>query len=183
MRIGTPARGMVVAEESTYLRAKMTEIHGAIERLTDMLNKMVEVLSRMSKTPEMIEDLSLTIAANSERVEEVIKLVKALSAGAAAGEVRGVVDKGAVSSITAVFETLDTQIREGVIASDLARKLNESADMIAQKGGTATVVVKMQRWVRILRTYGRVDPISSADLTKLRSDLKEWQKDISRMHS
>lgn len=146
-----------------------------------MLDKMVEVMSRMSKMPDTLEEISLLVTASNERIEELAGLVKGIGSVVSAAETKGPADKGAISSLTAVLDTLDTQIREGVIASDLARKLNESAEMIEQKGGTANVVVKMQRWVRILRTYGRVDPISSTDLAKLRTDLKDWQKEVSQM--
>jgi hypothetical protein len=90
-------------------------------------------------------------------------------------------DRGAVSNIQAVLDTLETQIREGVIASDLSQKINETAEILEGKGVGGAVIVKMQRWTRILRTYGRVDTISPTDIGKLRTDVKEWSKEVSKM--
>jgi hypothetical protein len=79
-----------------------------------------------------------------------------------------------------VLDTLDSQIREGVIASDLSIKIAQAASTLEQRGGVGQLVVKMQRWVRILKTYGRVDPINPSDVQKLRKDLKDWQKEVSQ---
>ena len=89
--------------------------------------------------------------------------------------------KGAVSSHQAVLDTLETQIRDGVIASDLSTKINEAAEMLESKGVGSSLIVKMQRWTRILRTYGRVDTISPTDIQKLRDDIKEWSRELSKM--
>ncbi|NWF95594.1 MAG: hypothetical protein HXY34_05595 [Candidatus Thorarchaeota archaeon] len=173
-----------MAEDGTYLRAKLTEINVAIDRLTDMMNRMVEVMTRLSESTQSLDSLSRSVAGNNERLDELMKTLKGLSAGGGlTAEGRGAADRGQLSSLAAVLDTLDSQIRDGVIASDLAKKIDDSATMMEQKGGAAALVVKMQRWVRILRTYGRVDPISSADLSKLRADLKEWQKEISQMRT
>ena len=53
--------------------------------------------------------------------------------------------------------------------------------MLESKGVSGSLIVKMQRWTRILRTYGRVDTISPTDIQKLRNDIKEWSKDLSKM--
>ncbi|MHA1248238.1 MAG: hypothetical protein ACTSPE_12995 [Candidatus Thorarchaeota archaeon] len=37
-----------MAEEDTYVRAKLTEINGALTRMTEMLNKMIEVLTHVT---------------------------------------------------------------------------------------------------------------------------------------
>ena len=173
-----------MSEEDTYVRAKLTEINGAIERLTQMLNRMIEVISAITEVQENTSELTLAVNANTERLGEIMNMVKALGSAApiaAAAGAPSVADKGAVSNLQAVLDTLETQVREGVIASDLAQRINESAGILEGKGVAGSLVVKMQRWTRILRTYGRVDTISPQDLSKLRSDIKDWGKEISKM--
>jgi hypothetical protein len=53
--------------------------------------------------------------------------------------------------------------------------------MLESKGLSGSLIVKMQRWTRILKTYGRIDTISPADLQRLRDDIKEWSREISKM--
>ena len=53
--------------------------------------------------------------------------------------------------------------------------------MLESKGVSGGLIVKMQRWTRILKTYGRVDTISPADIQKLRTDIKEWSRELSKM--
>ncbi len=171
-----------MSEEDTYVRAKLTEINGAIERLTQMLNRMVEVISGITEVQENTSDLTLAVNANTERLDDLMRMVKEIqTAPLAAAAAPSLTDRGAVSNLQAVLDTLDTQIREGVIASDLSQKINETAATLEEKGVAGSVVVKMQRWTRILRTYGRVDTISPVDLGKLRTDIKEWGKEISKM--
>jgi hypothetical protein len=79
-----------------------------------------------------------------------------------------------------LLDTLDSQVREGAIASDLALKINEAAETLEQKGIGGSLIVRMQRWTRILRTYNRIDPISASDLKKLRDDLRDWQREIAK---
>ncbi|MGY5853104.1 MAG: hypothetical protein RTU92_06020 [Candidatus Thorarchaeota archaeon] len=170
-----------MSEEDTYLRAKLTEINGAIERLTGMLNRMIEVISVITEVQESNSELALIVAANSEKVDEVLQIVKNLSGRPVAASTGAKTeDKGALSSLQAVLDTLDSQVREGVIASDLSKKINESADSLEQSIGSGSLIVKMRRWTRILKTYGRVDPISPADLSKLRQDIKEWHKELGQ---
>ena len=97
-----------MAEDNTYVRVKLTEIHGAIERLTDMLDKMVEVMSRMSKMPDTMEELSLLVTASNERIEELAGLMKGIGTTVSAAGTKGPADKGVISSLTAVLDTLDT---------------------------------------------------------------------------
>ncbi len=173
-----------MSEEDTYLRAKLTDINGAIERLTQMLNRMIEVISGITEVQENTSEITLAVNANTERLDEIIRIVKALESGAPIAVASGapsLADRGVVSNLQSVLDTLETQVREGVIASDLAQKINEAAGMLEGKGATSAIIVKMQRWTRILRTYGRVDTISPADLSKLRNDLKEWSRDLSKM--
>ncbi|KXH74182.1 MAG: hypothetical protein AM326_10075 [Candidatus Thorarchaeota archaeon SMTZ-45] len=173
-----------MSEEDTYIRAKLTDINGAIERLTQMLNRMIEVISAITEVQENTSELTLAVNANTERLDEIIRLVKELELAAPVAAGAGgpsLADKSAVSNLQSVLDTLETQVREGVIASDLAQKINESAEILEGKGAASAIIVKMQRWTRILRTYGRVDTISPADLSKLRTDIKEWSKDISKM--
>ena len=173
-----------MSEEDTYLRAKLTEINGAIERLTQMLNRMIDVISKVTEVQEAQSELALAVTANSEKLDEIIETVKSIKhAGPAtqAASSAGVSQKGAVSTNQAVLDTLDTQVREGAIASDLSQKINEAAGMLESKGAAGSLIVKMQRWTRILRTYGRVDTISPADLQKLRADIKEWGRELSKM--
>jgi hypothetical protein len=99
---------------------------------------------------------------------------------AAAPDMTAVSQKGAISGLQAVIDTLDSQVKEGVIASDLSVKINEAANTLELRGGAAQLVVKMQRWVRILKTYGRVDPISPGDIQKLRKDMQAWAKELAK---
>jgi hypothetical protein len=92
-----------------------------------------------------------------------------------------IAEQGAVSGLSSVLDTLDSQVREGVIASDLATKVDDAAGTLEQRGASSSLIVKMQRWVRILKTYGPVDAVSPTDLSKLREDLKDWQKEIAQM--
>ena len=172
---------ITMSEEDTYVRAKLTEINGAIERLTQMLNRMIEVISGIDEVQENTSELTLAVNANTERLDDLMRMVSEIKTAAPAAAAPSVQDKGAVSNLQAVLDTLDTQIREGVIASDLSQKINETASTLEEKDVAESVVVKMQRWTRILRTYGRVDTISPADLGKLRADIKEWGKEISKM--
>lgn len=175
---------ITMSEEETYVRAKLTEINGAIERLTQMLNRMVDVISGITEVQENTSDLTLAVNANTERLDELMRMVKDLETAAPAVAAAGgpsLADKGVVSNLQAILDTLETQIREGVIASDLSQKINETAGILEGKGVSGAVIVKMQRWTRILRTYGRVDTISPADLGKLRTDIKEWSKEVAKM--
>ncbi len=178
--------GITMSEEDTYVRAKLTEINGAIERLTQMLNRMVEVISTITEVQENTSELTLATNANTERLDEMMVILKSIEskAGApvaSAAPTASLADRGAVSTLQSVLDTLETQVREGVIASDLAQKINESAGILEGGGVASSVIVKMQRWTRILRTYGRVDTISPADLSKLRGDIKTWSKEITKM--
>ena len=172
-----------MSEEDTYVRAKLTEINGAISRLTEMLNRMIEVISKISEVEDATSELTLAVTANSEKIDEMMQLVKGLSAGGVARPVSdsSASDRGAVSTSQAVLDTLDSQVRDGVIASDLATKINDAADSLEQKIGSGQLIVKMRRWTRILKTYGRVDPISPTDIGKLRQDIKEWGKELTQM--
>ena len=172
-----------MSEEDTYLRAKLTEINGAIERLTQMLNRMIDVISKITEVQDAQSDIALSVRANSEKLDELFDAVKNIkvSSGASVGSGTAIAQKGAVSSHQAILDTLETQIRDGVIASDLSQKINESAEMLESKGVSGSLIVKMQRWTRILRTYGRVDTISPTDIQKLREDIKEWSRELSKM--
>jgi len=173
-----------MSEEDTYLRAKLTEINGAIERLTQMLNRMIDVISKVTEIQETQSELALAVTANSEKLDEILETVKSIKRGGPATQAAssaGVAQKGAVSTNQAVLDTLETQVREGAIASDLSQKISEAAGMLESKGVAEALIVKMQRWTRILRTYGRVDTISPADLQKLRVDIKEWGRELSKM--
>ncbi len=174
------------SEEDTYVRAKLTEINGAIERLTQMLNRMIEITSTITEVQENTSELTLAVNANTERLDEMMQVIKTIESktGAPVASIAptaSLADRGAVSTLQSVLDTLETQVREGVIASDLAQKISESAGILEGGGVASSVIVKMQRWTRILRTYGRVDTISPADLSKLRGDIKNWNKEISKM--
>ena len=171
-----------MSDNDTYVRAKLTEINGAIERLTQMLNRMIDVLSKITEVQDSNSEISLAVAANSEKLDELMAKIENVSAAGLAPPAAATLEqKGAVSSLSAVLDTLDSQIREGVIASDLSSKIAQAASTLEQKGGLSQLVVKMQRWVRILKTYGRVDPINPSDIQKLRKDLKDWQKEVSQV--
>ncbi|MHA2141814.1 MAG: hypothetical protein ACXADC_06440 [Candidatus Thorarchaeota archaeon] len=171
-----------MSNEDTYVRAKLTEINGAIERLTQMLNRMIDVLSKITEVQDTNSEIALAVAANSEKLDELMAKIENVSISAAATPIgaTSLEQKGALSNLQAVLDTLESQIREGVIASDLSVKINQAASTLEQKGGLGQLVVKMQRWVRILKTYGRVDPINPSDVQKLRSDLKDWQKEVAQ---
>ncbi len=171
-----------MSDDDTYVRAKLTEINGAIERLTQMLNRMIDVLSKITEVQDSNSEISLAVAANSEKLDEIMDKLENVSVAALArpADAPSIEQKGAVSSLQAVLDTLDSQIREGVIASDLSIKISQAASILEQKGGAGQLIVKMQRWVRILKTYGRVDPINPSDVQKLRNDLKEWQKEVTQ---
>ncbi|MGQ4912839.1 MAG: hypothetical protein ACP6KW_11765 [Candidatus Thorarchaeota archaeon] len=170
-----------MSEEDTYLRAKLTEINGAIDRLTQMLNRMIEVISKVTEVQEATSDLAIAVNANSEKLDEIIGIVKGIKSTPVETSPATLAKKGAVSSYQAVLDTLETQIREGVIASDLAQKISEAASMLESRGVTGSTIVKMQRWTRILKTYGRVDTISPTDLGKLRNDIKEWSRELAKI--
>ncbi|TFG34352.1 hypothetical protein EU527_03900 [Candidatus Thorarchaeota archaeon] len=172
-----------MSEEDTYLRAKLTEINGAIDRLTQMLNRMIDVISKITEVQDAQSDLALSVNANSEKLDELLEAVRNIKSVGAVPASSGatIAQKGAISSHQAILDTLETQIRDGVIASDLAQRINESAEMLESKGVSGALIVKMQRWTRILRTYGRVDTISPTDIQKLREDLKEWSRELGKM--
>lgn len=178
-----PHEGIIMSEEDTYLRAKLTEINGAIERLTQMLNRMIDVISKITEVQDSQSELQLAVNENADKLDEILVAVKNISKAAPAAQPSGpsVAQKGAVSSHQAILDTLETQIRDGVIASDLSAKINEAAEMLENKGVSGGLIVKMQRWTRILRTYGRVDTISPTDIQKLRNDIKEWSKELTKM--
>jgi len=170
--------GICLSEEDTYIRAKLTEINGAIDRLTEMLNRMIDVISKIGEVQDATDDLTLRVVSNGEKIDEILR--KLASAPVATGATGGSLeDKGVISHYTAVLDALEAQLREGAIASDLASKISEAADALEEKGAAGAVIVKMNRWVRILRTYGRIDSVSPTDLGKLRIDLKEWQKELA----
>ncbi len=169
-----------MSEEDTYLRAKLTEINSAIDRLTQMLNRMIEVISKITEVQDATSDLAIIANANSEKLDDIMSMVQGIKSAPATSSSSGLAQKGAISSHQAVLDTLETQIREGVIASDLSQKLSEAAGMLESRGASGQIVVKMQRWTRILKTYGRVDSISPTDLGKLRDDLKEWSRELAK---
>ncbi|TFG11979.1 hypothetical protein EU537_10910 [Candidatus Thorarchaeota archaeon] len=172
-----------MSEEDTYLRAKLTEINGSIERLTDMLNKMIEVVSRMGDIQDAASEMKLVAQANSEKLDDLLQKVDTIAkssqgiaqVGASLGQ------RGSVSSLTSVLDNLETQIREGVIASDLAVKISDATETLEDRGVSGSLIVKMNRWVRILKTYSRVDTISPQDLSKLRQDLRDWHSELESM--
>ncbi|MGD9397385.1 MAG: hypothetical protein PVJ05_13210, partial [Candidatus Thorarchaeota archaeon] len=114
-----------MSEEDTYVRAKLTEINGAIERLTQMLNRMIEVISTITEVQDNTSELVLAVNANTERLDEITRMVKELETAAPVAAAVGpsIADKGAVSNLQSVLDTLETQAREGVIASDLAQRI------------------------------------------------------------
>jgi hypothetical protein len=172
-----------MSEEDTYLRAKLTEINGAIDRLTQMLNRMIDVISKITEVQDAQTDIALAVNSNSERLDEILEAVRNIkqTGPTAASSGTSIAQKGAISTHQAVLDTLETQVREGAIASDLSQKISDSASMLESKGLSGSLIVKMQRWTRILKTYGRVDTISPADLQRLRDDIKEWSREVSKM--
>jgi hypothetical protein len=172
-----------MSEEDTYLRAKLTEINGSIERLTDMLNKMIEVISRMGDIQDAASEMKLVAQANSEKIDELLQKVDKISLSSQGKAQAGasLEHKGSVSSLTSVLDNLESQIREGVIASDLAVKISDATETLEERGVSGSLIVKMNRWVRILKTYSRVDTISPQDLSKLREDLRDWHSELESM--
>jgi len=172
-----------MSEEDTYLRAKLTEINGSIERLTDMLNKMIEVISRIGDVQDAASEVKLVAQANSEKLDELLRKVERIAESSQGRTQAGasLEQKGSVSSLTSVLDNLESQIREGVIASDLAVKISDATETLEERGVSGSLIVKMNRWVRILKTYSRVDTISPQDLSKLREDLRDWHSELESM--
>ncbi len=169
-----------MSEQDTYVRAKLTEISGGLERLTTILNRMIEVISKFGETQEAVSGLASAVEANSSKIDELVQMMRKVAlAGPVGGQAAE--ERSLSSSLQAVLDTLDSQIREGAIASDVAVKLNDAAETFEQKGGGGPLIVRIQRWTRILRTYGRVDPISPTDLKKLREDMREWQREVAKV--
>ncbi len=175
-----------MSQDETYIRAKLIDINTAIERMTELLNRMIEVVSKITEIQDAMGEITAAVNANSRKIDELTKTVKAMGTVApspsAVSATSSVPEMGRAAVLQSVLETLESQIRDGVIASDLAKKISDAVELIEQRGGSSQLVVKMSRWVRILRTYGRVDPISPADLKKLREDLKSWHKEVSMTH-
>lgn len=170
-----------MSEQDTYVRAKLAEISGALERLTDTLNRIIEVVSRIGEIQDAAAEITSIVTASNKKLDDILQSTRKASLGGISTAAPAVAEtRPGASPLQAILDTLDSQLREGAIASDLALKINEAADTLEQKGGGGAVVVKMQRWTRILRTYGRVDPISAADLRKIRDDLKEWQRELAK---
>ncbi len=171
-----------MGEEETYIRAKLTEINTSIDRLTDLLNRMIEIMTKITDLEDSTSELALAVTANGEKIDDLTQMVKKLGKQASVPASSSVIaEKGVVTGLSSVIDNLDSQVREGIIASDLATKVDDAAETLEQKGASSSLVVKMQRWVRILKTYGPVDTVSPADLAKLREDLKDWQKEIGQM--
>ena len=70
-----------LSEEDTYIRAKLTEINGAIDRLTEMLNRMIEFISKITDVQDTANELTLVVTANSEKIDELIGMMKGVSSG------------------------------------------------------------------------------------------------------
>ncbi|MHA2432427.1 MAG: hypothetical protein ACXADO_04275, partial [Candidatus Thorarchaeota archaeon] len=68
-----------MSDDDTYVRAKLTEINGAIERLTQMLNRMIDVLSKITELQDSSNEISLVVAANSEKLDELVAKVEKVS--------------------------------------------------------------------------------------------------------
>jgi ABC-type transporter Mla subunit MlaD len=170
-----------MSEQDTYVRAKLAEISGALERLTTTLNRMIDVVSRIGEIQDAASQITAAVAANGKKLDDLMQATRRMSLTGSPTAASAVAEeRPGVSPFQAILDTLDSQIREGAIASDLSLKINETADTLEQRGGGGALVVKMQRWTRILKTYGRVDPISPTDLKKLRDDLKDWQREIAK---
>jgi len=142
---------------------------------------MIEVVSRIGEIQDTVAQISNAVATNNKRLEEVLQGTRRTPAGAVSAPSSAAAEpRSAASALQAVLDTLDSQIREGAIASDLALKINEAAETLEQGGSGGALVVRIQRWTRILRTYNRIDPISANDLKKLRDDLRDWQREIAK---
>jgi len=51
-----------MSEEDTYLRAKLTEINSSINGLTEMLNRMIDVMSKIQKLRVNIKEWGRELA-------------------------------------------------------------------------------------------------------------------------
>ena len=172
-----------MGEEDTYLRAKLTEINSSINGLTEMLNRMIDVLSKISEVQDATSETKALATANSQKLDALMEKVEGITVAASPAVRQAVIaEKGAVPSMQIILDTLESQVREGVIASDLSMKISDTAKTLERKmGKSGPLIVKMQRWKRILKTYGRVDTISPQDLQKLRLDIKDWGKELAKM--
>ncbi len=172
-----------MSQDETYIRAKLIEIATSIERMTELLNRMIEIASKIADVQESMGEVTAAISTNSRKIDELMSVVQGLGAAAPAASAQqgtsALPERGRAAALQSVLETLESQIREGMIASDFAKKLSDAVDLIEQRGGSSQLIVKMNRWVRILRTYSRVDPISPTDLKKLREDIRGWIREVS----
>jgi hypothetical protein len=172
-----------MSEQDTYVRAKLAEISNSLERLTNTLNRTIDVVSRIVEIQDATTQIASEVSAIGKKLDDLLQSArKAPMGGMPTASQAPVEPRSAASPLQAVLDLLDSQIREGAIASDLAVKISEAADSLEQKGGGGAVVVKMQRWTRILKTYNRIDPISANDIRKLRDDLKDWQREVAKAH-
>jgi hypothetical protein len=168
-----------MSDDSTYIRAKFTEINKSIERLTDTVNKMVDAISIISEVRDEIGELRLQVAANAETLEELKVATKQKPVQRpVVEEKKELTEKQELSNAKSVLENLESQVRDGAIASELADRISEAAHSVENAIGSGSLTIKMDRWRRILRTYSRVDSINPNDIRKLKADIRDWIKEI-----
>ena len=174
---------LFMSEEDTYLRAKLTEINSSINGLTEMLNRMIDVMSKISEVQDSSSETKAIATANSQKLDALMEKVEGITVAPSPAVIQAsIAEKGAVPSMQIILDTLESQVREGVIASDLSMKISDTAKTLERKmGKSGPLIVKMQRWTRILKTYGRVDTISPQDLQKLRVNIKEWGRELATL--
>jgi cell division FtsZ-interacting protein ZapD len=168
-----------MSDDSTYIRAKFTEINKSIERLTETVNKMVDAISIISEVRDEIGELRLQVAANGERLQELKAATKQKPVQRpVVEEKKELTGKQQLSNAKSVLENLESQVKNGAIASELANRISEAADSVEKAIGSGSLTIKMDRWRRILKTYSRVDSINPNDIMKLKADIRDWIREI-----
>ncbi|MGV9103900.1 MAG: hypothetical protein ACOC3C_07280, partial [Candidatus Thorarchaeota archaeon] len=112
-------------DDSTYIRAKFTEINKSIERLTETVNKMVDFISTISEVRDEIGELRLEVAANREKLDELkLAAMQKPVERPVVEEKTKVKGKQGLSNAMSVLENLQLQVKEGAIASELAERIS-----------------------------------------------------------
>lgn len=166
-------------DDSTYIRAKFTEINKSIERLTETVNKMVDFISTISEVRDEIGELRLEVAANREKLDELkLAAMQKPVERPVVEEKTKVKGKQGLSNAMSVLENLQLQVKEGAIASELAERISEASGTVEKAIGSGSLTIKMDRWRRILKTYSRVDSVNPNDVRKLKADIRDWIDEI-----
>jgi hypothetical protein len=87
-----------MSEEDTYLRAKLTEINSSIKGLTEMLNRMIDVMSKISEVQDATSETKAFVAANSQKLDALMEKVEGITVAASpAARQASIAEKGGSS--------------------------------------------------------------------------------------